>query len=331
MNSIAFDSRQFEIAHHLDCGIALMRCNRQAQAVLEFETVLQLNPVNPYARWNRSLALLSIGDYVRGMPEHDWAWEIYDWRALGPVKGNVDRILKLPVWKGERCRLIAFHEMGNGDAIMCLRFLSELASRCESVTLVVRPELVSLMEEHGVTVVDTVPQEIRGQFDRQVTFFNSIHTMGYSRETVPNLPYIDRGFEFSGGKVGIAWSGNSQYAWSQAKFLSFLKWDGFELYAMQLPTAGDDPDRVHPLTSKSFSETADLMAQMDHVVTVDTAAAHLAGAMGHPSAHAVIPYLRDWRWYHKDVWYPTLNIYPQDDPADWDAPFEGVNKALRAS
>jgi tetratricopeptide (TPR) repeat protein len=325
MSVLWFDASRFIAADHLDRGCQLMQSNRFAEALAEFEAAISIDPTDHYARYNRCTTLLSLGDYARGMPEHDWAWKIWDWRALGPVQGNLDRLLQLPLWKGESCKLIAYHEMGFGDAIMMTRFLPELAERCPEVTLVVRPELVSLMRGRGVNVVDYVPQDV-GKFDARVTLFNSIHVMEHSAQTIPSEPYIKTDFKFSGGRMGIAWSGNSRKEFSLTNFLHHLDNRDFKFYALQKAAPVDG---VVPLQARSFRETADLMATLDCIVTVDTAAGHLAGAIGHPNAHVVIPYLRDWRWWNKSVWYPTLNIYPQDHPNDWHAPFRRVNEALR--
>jgi ADP-heptose:LPS heptosyltransferase len=67
---------------------------------------------------------------------------------------------------------------------------------------------------------------------------------------------------------------------------------------------------------------------MDHIVSVDTAAIHLAGAMGHPSAHLLVPYLSDWRWHRTELWYPQLKTYRQTEASDWSAPFAQLNEAL---
>ena len=68
---------------------------------------------------------------------------------------------------------------------------------------------------------------------------------------------------------------------------------------------------------------------MEHVITIDTAVAHLAGAMGHPSVHLLLPYVMDWRWWHVKVWYPLIKIYRQENRFDWIKPFGDLNKALR--
>jgi len=69
---------------------------------------------------------------------------------------------------------------------------------------------------------------------------------------------------------------------------------------------------------------------MDHIVSVDTAAIHLAGAMGHPSAHLLLPFLSDWRWHHTARWYPQLKTYRQPTPNDWDTPFATLHETLHA-
>lgn len=341
MPTTFFDADKFAIADHLDRGCVLMRHNLFAEAIVEFDEVLKLDPKERYACWNRVLARLSLGDYTKGLSEFDCAWDIYDWRKAVPgcawdlfsksVSGNnhddIDRVLRLPVWRGGRCRLIVYHEMGFGDAIMALRFLPELVRRCQSVTLVVHPVLASLMRNHGAKVISSVPVDV-SEFDARVTFFNSIFTMGYSIENIPNKPYIESKFKFCGGRMGIAWSGYSRKEFDLTRFLSYLEYFDFELYALQRSDDNLFDRNIVPLQARDFKETAELMMTLDCIVTVDTAAAHLAGAIGHPSVHLLLPYFRDWRWWHKDVWYPTINIYPQYDPDNWDAPFERVNEAI---
>jgi hypothetical protein len=318
--------QQHVINHRLDCAMALMQCNRQAQAIIEYDAVMKLDPNDSWARWHRALALLSIGDYVRGMPEHEWAWKIFDWRVN--VVGDTDNLLKLPLWQGAECNLLAYHNEGYGDAIMYLRFLPALVKRCKTVTLVVRPELVSLMEGHGATVLGEVPQDC-SKFDSRVTMFNSIWMMGcVTPLTIPSKPYIPAEFTFGGKKkkMGIAWSGNTQKNFTLNRFLMYLDVYGFELFSLQKTTR--DTPGVHRLEAVDFKATARLMEKLDVIVTVDTAVAHMAGAMGHPNAHVMIPFYRDWRWWNKDWWYPTLNIYPQDNAADWDKPFDQLNEVI---
>jgi len=323
--ALVFDMSCFDIAHHVDSGIYLMKQNRFEEAITEFNYVLSLDPRERWARYNRMTSRLSLGDYS-ALAEHDCAWEIYDWGkpgSSGPSPVDQGDLEQLSVWCGEPCKLLVWHNMGFGDAIMALRFLPELVGRCESVTLVVRPELIRLFQGYGVRVVSSVPSI--SDFDACTTLFNLIFALGHSLGTIPRDPYIKTDFKFTGSKMGIAWSGNSRVEFNLHTFLSRLDVRGFELYALQ---KGPVTDQVVSLECSDFSGTAELMATMDCIVTVDTATAHLAGAMGHPNTHLVLPYLRDWRWWQKDVWYPTLNDYPQATPDDWDTPFQRLNEAI---
>lgn len=311
---------------HLDRGIYLMQLNRHQEAIKDFEVVLQSDPGNRFARWNRCLALMSLGEYDRGWSEHDWAWKI--WQPLWDVKG----IDEIPAWSGQRCRLLIYHDMGFGDAIMLMRFLPRLVDMCDSVTLVVRSELVSLMQGKGVEVVDSIPEDV-SMFDKKTSLFNSIGIAGLYRE-IPNDPYIKPAQRLYSKKLGIAWSGNSQKSFTINGFLSSINLTPFnEIFALQKIKenhiyVGSVDRVVHSLNTSDFKDTADAMLGLDCIITVDTAAAHLAGAIGHPNAHVVIPFFRDWRWWNKDLWYPTLNIYPQEDSNDWESVFSRVNEAI---
>jgi ADP-heptose:LPS heptosyltransferase len=94
---------------------------------------------------------------------------------------------------------------------------------------------------------------------------------------------------------------------------------------------GEASPFVRSLPSGDFLTTARLMATMDHIITVDTAAAHLAGAIGHPSVHVLVPYNSDWRWWRGPAWYPTLSFYRQREPGDWVVPFAMLREMLRRS
>jgi len=84
------------------------------------------------------------------------------------------------------------------------------------------------------------------------------------------------------------------------------------------------------LTSASFADTAALMQSLDLVVTVDTAIGHIAGALGVP-AWVMLPAASDWRWLNvreDSPWYPTMRLFRQPKPGDWDTVFARVVAAL---
>ena len=317
--------KQRIIEHRYDCGYALMHCNRHAQAVLEFEAVLQLDPSHAMALTGRCLALLAIGAYAKGMPLFDVFWREFDWVSWN--KNEFKRVLSLPLWQGGNCDLLVYHQEGYGDAIMYMRVLPKLVQRCKSVTLLIYPEIASLMEGYGAKVISTVPKDC-SVYDARVTTFDSVWMTGcVTQQTIPSQPYIPADFKFGSGKMGITWSGVTQNAFTLKRFLTYLNVEGYELFSLQ-KTKEDIPG-IHSLMSKDFKETVRLMETLDVIVTVDTSTAHLAGAMGHPNAHVLIPFKRDWRWWHKDWWYPTLKMYAQKDPTYWDAPFDKLNNEIQ--
>src|ERR1043165_2862907 len=115
-------------AQHLDIGISLFNQDRFGEAVQHFERTLEIEPENKYARYNRATALLSLGDYERGFPAYDATWRLFQWRGFGPDIGRV--AAALPLWRGERAgRLLVYHELGFGDAIMAFRYLPEIRRR----------------------------------------------------------------------------------------------------------------------------------------------------------------------------------------------------------
>jgi hypothetical protein len=151
--------------------------------------------------------------------------------------------------------------------------------------------------------------------------------LGQTVDEIPGDPYLPFKFEAPGGTLGVAWSGRTQTEFSLSEFITRLRLP--LSYAPQSLQPGDALPFARPLPPGDFLDTAQLMAKLDHIVTVDTAVAHLAGAMGHPSAHVLIPYNSDWRWWCSRAWYPTLNVYRQREPGDWVVPFNMIGKMLR--
>jgi len=316
-------------AQYVNSGVEHFKRNEFSSAINMFDAAIQYSPDDPYAHWNRATALLSLGDYERGFKEHSWAWRLFHWRGFGPVKDDIDRLVELPLWRGDsEVNLLLYHEMGFGDAIMAFRYLPELKRRAD-ITLVIDPCLERMAKRFGVETVTKVPEDLTS-FDARLSLFDVMRVLEQTIETIPAAPYISGGvWEIVHNKprVGIAWSGRTQTAFSLFDFLDRFNHDRFELYALQ---PGATTSEVVALPSScDFADVADRITQMDHLVCVDTAAIHLAGAMGHPSAHLVLPYLMDWRWWHARAWYPTIRTYRQPQPYDWTLPFAQLNEALQ--
>lgn len=319
----------FVSTQYLERGIAFFKQNRFAEAVADFDAALMYSPEDKYAHWNRATALLSLGRYEEGFKEHEWAWKLFNWRGFGPVQEDIDRISHLPLWEDEDIsnqNLLVYHELGFGDGIQTLRYLPELKRRAGHVTLIINRELVRLAETFGVEVVDQVPADV-SKYTYRLPLFAAMRVLQQTRENIPSAAYIPTELKPEKGHVGICWSGRTQTAFSLEYFLSQLDHSRFTLHSLQMGSPSDL--FVEPLHARDFADTVELIAKMEHIVTIDSAPAHLAGATGHPSVHLLLPFFSDWRWWNTEVWYPTVKTYRQPNENDWATPFAQVNEALR--
>jgi len=312
----------------INLGVAAMRQNAFERAIRYFDEAIALTPDDPLPHWNKATSLLSLGDYVEGFKEFEWRWQMYDWR-FGLLGEDIYRVRQIPKWRGDDLNgkhLLFYFEMGFGDAIQQLRYVPVLHDLGAQVTaLMVRP-LVRLAARLGCNVIETVPEDT-SMFDFRCSLFGVMAALSQSVRSIPGRQYFSLHWGFSGGgKLGLAWSGRTQMGFTLDEFLSRLDTSGFHPQSLQ---PGRVSSAVCPLPPGDFLDTAHLIAQMDHVVTVDTAVAHLAGAMGHPSAHVLIPYLSDWRWHCGSAWYPTLQFYRQKKPGDWAEQFAMLSANLR--
>jgi hypothetical protein len=194
------------------------------------------------------------------------------------------------------------------------------------------------------------------QFDLCVSIMDLPHVFGTSLETLPNtVPYLypdpaqvqDWGRRLGGPglKVGIVWAGSPTHGNDAHRscqldlFAPLARIPGVRLYGLQKgPAAAQAQGGEEPVTNLG-EEFADLMdaaccvAAMDLIISVDTAMAHLAGALGKPT-WMLLPFAPDWRWMlhrHDSPWYPTMQLFRQPRPRDWASVFFAVSERLRDS
>jgi hypothetical protein len=148
-------------------------------------------------------------------------------------------------------------------------------------------------------------------------------------------------------KVGLAWSGSSSNTTNTAKSVSFnelaplFRLSGVKFYSLQKGPRVDPPgnatikpeltdwtDELH-----DFADTAALISNLDLVISVDTAIAHLAGALGKP-VWTLLRFAADWRWFRgrqESPWYPTMKLFRQSKRGDWESVIRRVAEALSFS
>jgi len=335
-----------------DARIALASCLHslgylnEAQAACDI--VLQAVPGHAEAHWNQALLLLLQGNYAMGWQEYEWRWKKR--RFTSP-----SRPFMQPQWQGEPLtgKTILIHaEQGLGDTLQFCRYLPSLAASASQVVFECHPQLTALMEtlSPGLTIV------AKGQplppFDCHLPLMSLPRLFGTTLETIPAaVPYLQppperlsfwRSVvpERNGNvRVGLCWARKrfpDPDRCCPATLLDGLSvCAGVEYYSLQLDTFGLGRPSLQlvDLTSQllDFADTAALVSQLDLVISVDTAVAHLAGALGLP-CWLLLSTDVDWRWLLRredSPWYPTLRLFRQQQPGNWAEVLERVVLALQ--
>jgi len=298
------------------------------------------------AHWNLGLVLLIQGDFKQG-------WIGYQWRFKR--KEHKWPIIKTPMWQGEDIkgkRIVLWNEQGLGDAIQFVRYAQIVKAKGAQVILAVQTQLFRLFEQSLQEKYEIVDHRTfdMSAYDQHASLLSLPGILGTTLETIPNFSYIQPQQHLvlpdldqqRHHRIGIVW-GSDKRNWQMYKykycpvefFASLLDLDQVALYSLQV---GEDADQLNdscivnlsPLIN-DFADTASLIAQLDLIITVDTAVAHLAGAMG-KRVWVVLPYNCDWRWLldrQDSPWYPTMRLFRQTKPGNWQGVFNQVKEQLR--
>jgi tetratricopeptide (TPR) repeat protein len=328
-------------------GVRLLEKHQFEQAIACFNRAIEIDPNHAEAHWNRGLILLTWGDYERGFVEYEWRWIA---QKVQP------RHVTQPVWHGEdlQGRTILLHaEQGFGDTIHFIRYAVLVQARGGKVVVECHELLVRLLRTvSGINKVIAIGTELP-EFDVHASLLSLPYILGTTLETIPaHIPYVhhDPSLSFklenqkANLKVGIVWAGNPEHvndrnrSCSLKDFLSILNTPGISFYSLQ---KGHPVGEIAELSEKvplqdlssqlhDFADTAAVVAQLDLIITVDTAVAHLAAALGRP-VWVVISFIHDWRWLlerEDSPWYPSMRLFRQQQPGDWTEVLGRVQVAL---
>jgi Tfp pilus assembly protein PilF len=308
-----------------------------------FERAIAKTP--DFARGHLGLAhaLIMQGDFRAGWAEYEWRYRLPSTQQLLPK-------FKQPQWNGMKLRnsrLFVLCEQGYGDCFQFARYLPLAAERVRDLIVGVSAELKPIIERVAGPRAYYDRWETLPAFDFQITLSSLPHALGTTLETIPaNVPYLHadpakvaawraRLAEKANGRatVGLVWHGRPTNALNATRCVPlgtltpFLEMDNILPVSLQVG-AGSEQLAQHPARArvfdaapslKDFGETAALMTALDHVVTIETAAAHLAGGLGRP-AHVMLPLVADWRWLQKrsdSPWYPSLRLVRQEQRGAW--------------
>jgi tetratricopeptide (TPR) repeat protein len=346
---------------HYNRGNALYMLKRFGDALASYQRVYAAHPDFADAHFNEALCRLLIGDFRRGWEEHEWRWQA---RELRGSKRNFPQ----PQWTGGEeivGKTILLHaEQGFGDTLQFCRYVPLVAAQGARVILEVQPPLHDLMHTlkgapHIISRGEALPA-----FDLHCPLLSLPLALATWLDAIPAAtPYLHapenkvRAWSERLGKpekprVGLVWAGGARKELSNAnrvdalrsialeQFAPLLENTACEFYSLQKGEAAvrqlresdlrrhviDWTDDLH-----DFSDTAALIANLDLVITVDTAVAHLAGALNKPF-WLLNRYDTCWRWLldrEDSPWYPTAHLFRQDDTRTWDNVFVRVSAALR--
>ena len=335
-------------------GHALRRLDRLDAALADFEAALKKNSEFAEAHFELALASLTTGDFKTG-------WKAYEWRWKTAAFADKRRSFRQPLWLGHgplSNKTILLHaEQGFGDTIQFIRYAPLLADRGARVICEVQPELASLLKQlEGVEIIakgDALPQ-----FDLHCPSMSLPLAFDTELATIPvETPYIvapaervaywrERLGEGSRPRAGFIWSGSSAHKNDANRSIPLSQLARlfedlpFACVSLQREMHDADRDTLRNIANSSdlggeladFADTAAVISQLDIVVSVDTAVAHLAGAMG-KQVLILLPHAADFRWLRErqdTPWYPTARLLRQPAFGDWDSVIDRLAHELRS-
>jgi tetratricopeptide (TPR) repeat protein len=345
-------------------GTLMQDLGRLEEAEQYYTRALSLEPTSIEARWNQSLVNLAMGKYTEGWQRYQAGFWVQDKR--GTMAFDATRLWDGSDFSGKR--LLIWAEQGLGDTLQFIRYAELCKQRGGEVYLMCPAPLQALLANSPAIdrVFTTIEADA---FDWHVPMMNLPYIFGTTLETIPKaIPYLAAGpaaqqkwqaiFADHGGKqlkVGLVWAGgirehqpfvqliDKRRSMQLTQFLPLFDLEktgiGVRFYSLQIgpPAAQIESSGLKPrlidLTGQiaNFEDTAAMIEQLDLIIAVDTAVVHLAGGLG-KKTWVLSRFDACWRWLRNRTdspWYPSLRIFGQPKPGDWDSVISSMCKALK--
>ena len=331
-------------------GMIWARRGEFHEALRYYDRSLALQPDQPAAHYNRSMVRLAAGQWISGFEEYEYRWRV---APLEAVRFTHLRLRWTGVEDISGRTVLVHHEQGYGDTLQFVRYAALVRARGAQVVLAVpvglRPLLESLPGRPKlVSEGEPVPHH---------DYYCPMLSLGFAFRTTPetipgDVPYLtadpgrvaawrERLAPRRRTRIGIVWSGRQtppinyprDIALEKLLPLFELDADFVSLQPSMFPADRDTLARLPMLrydgeALSDFAETAALIENLDWVIAVDSAVAHLAGALGKP-VWLLNRYASCWRWLQRGTsspWYPTMKVFRQKTLGDWEGVIAQVRK-----
>lgn len=313
-----------------------------------WEAIATRDLEGPAGLYEQAFLHLTYGELEEG-------WRLWEHRFTPPNTVAPDLAFPQPLWDGSPFpgrTLLLHYEQGMGDTLMFIRHARQAKARGGRVLALVQPPLLRVLEgcpgvDGLLTLEDPLPP-----FDLHLPLMSLPGILGIRLDNIPaEIPYLALPDAPSPAeslvrpsrnlKAGLVWAGNPSHRYDFMRTLPpsdlapLAQVPGIDWYSLQVGYAGGLPWEgivdAAPLL-RDFADTARILSRLDLLVTVDTSAAHLAGALGLP-VWVLLPLLPDWRWLlegGRTPWYPTFRLFRQSSFNDWSAVMAEVAGALQA-
>lgn len=320
-------------------GLIAQNQGKLAEAREHFDHAIALDPGSADARWNLCLLDLLEGKLETG-------WKDYEIRYARPQ--SAPRRFPGPLWRGEPlngARILLHSEQGLGDTLQFLRYVPLVQAAGGAVILDVQTPVRRLVEGMaGVTLRAEGAAEMP-EYAWQCPLMGLPLAFGTTLATIPHeVPYLTAPqdsleaankleWPAEALRVGLVWSGNPEHKEDRYRSLSLsqlkpvLQVEGVRFFSLQLSAPAARPAEMSSAIAdlqgaiQDFADTAALMTHLDLVITVDTAVAHLAGALAKP-VWVLLPFAPDWRWLTErgdSPWYPTMRLFRPPAILAWES------------
>jgi tetratricopeptide (TPR) repeat protein len=335
-------------------GQALRGKGQLEESIAACRRAIAIKPDFAEAHSNLASALLLQGDLTNGLKEYEWRWKVGHFTSPR-------RNFSQPQWDGSdlKNRTLLIHaEQGFGDTIQFIRYATMAAERGGHVVVECHPELKALLQMNARSWKIIGRDEPLPMFDVHCPMLSLPLMFGTTLQNIPlQVPTLcadsdgtskwrEKMSSFGHAlKVGLVWAGNPAFRNDALRSpgqlslyspLSQVK--NVRFFSLQKGNAaqqtGNPPPYMNLVDFSSelhhFTDTAAMIANLDLVISSDTAVAHLAGAMGKP-VWVLLSYVPDWRWLRdrEDCpWYPTMRLFRQSRPGDWHELLQRVARSL---